>query len=795
MRAAFPLLRLAARDLIGGLANGFSGFRVLLAGLALGVAAVAAAGSVVSSVEAGLTRDARALLGGDIEAARLYLPLSEPQRERLSRLGHLSEIAETRAMASRADGRGRALLVEVKAVDDAYPLVGAARLEPPLPLSESLAERGGVFGVAAAPQLLRRLDLSPGDRVRIGAAEFEIRAALSAEPDAAARVFAIGPRVLIAAPGLAATGLVRPGSLITHAVRVAAPGIPVREVEAALADETWRLRGLDAAAPGTQRFLDTIGRFLSWAGLTALLVGGVGVGGAVAAMLETRRPILAILKSQGATNRQIVALHALVVGGVATVGILIGLLLGGLAPWPVAALIADAPGLPLPAQPVPALYPLPLARAALAGGLVAALFAWWPLARSREVPAALLLADVSGERAGRPSLPAVAGFGLLAVALTGLAAFSGDRPLSGLGFALGAAAVLGCFRGLALLTRLAAARLAPRVGDALTRVALANLGRKRSALAPMVVALGLGATALVALTEVQGNVSAQVGNGRGDDRPSHFFIDIQPDQAAAFADLVAAVPDAAIEDDAPMVRGRVVSLGGRPADPDAVDPEVRWVLSGDRGFTAAALPPRGADIVAGSWWSGVPDRPLVSVEKGVAEGLGLSIGDTVGINVLGREIAATVANTRAVRWASLAMNFAFVFSPGVLDGAPHTRIATVKVPPEGEAALERRIADALPNVSAIRVADVLERVQGLSDAGGRAVLAVTAITLAAGLLVLAGAVAAGLGERLDQAVVLKVLGARRRDLMRVTAWEFLIVGGIVGGVAAASRRRRAAPPR
>jgi putative ABC transport system permease protein len=784
MSRGFPLLRLAARDLAGGLGNGFSGFRVLLAGLALGVAAVAAAGTVVSSVEAGLTRDARALLGGDVEASRLYLPPTAEETARLSGFGRISQIAETRAMAVRADGFSRALLVELKAVDAAYPLVGAVKLEPPRPLAEILAERDGAFGVAVAPQLLHRLDLTVGDRLRLGEAEFQIRAALVVEPDAAARVFSLGPRVLIGLSGLPATGLFRPGSLITHAVRIAAPGkISARAVEAALGGEVWRARGLDAASPGTRRFLDAIGRFLSWAGLAALLVGGVGVGSAVAAALESRRPILAILKSQGATNRQIVVLHALTIGGVSALGILAGLILGGLAPWPVAALIAAAPDLPLPAAPIPALYPLPLARAALAGALVAALFAFWPLARTREVPAALLLADVSGERAAPMPLAAWTGFFLLAVALAALAAFSGERPGLGLGFACGAAAALAFFRGLAAAARRAAAALIPHARDALWRIALANLARPRSALAPMVVALGLGATVLVALSQVQGNLSAQVGSGRGDDRPSYFFIDIQPDQAARFAELVAAVPGARIEDDAPMVRGRVVGLAGRPADPDKVDPEVRWVLSGDRGFTAAARPPRGADVVAGRWWSGTPEHPLVSVEKGVAEGLGLAIGDTVRVNILGREIVATVANLRAVRWTSLSMNFAFVFSPGAIDGAPQTRIATVKLPPEGEIFLERAVADALPNVSAIRVADVLDRVQGIADAGGNAVLAVTAVTLAAGLLVLAGAVAAGLRERLDQAVVLKVLGARRRDLIRVAAWEFLTVGGIVGVLA------------
>ncbi|WP_337996501.1 ABC transporter permease [Oleispirillum naphthae] len=783
--SGFPLFRLALRDLKGGFANGFSGFRVLLAGLALGVAAVAAAGSVVSSVEAGLARDARVLLGGDVEASRLYRPPDAAERAALERLGRVSEIAEARVMARRPDGTGRALLTELKAVDRAYPLAGALRLDPPLPPARAFAaDEGGEPGVAVAQGLLARLGLAVGDSVRIGNADFRIRARILAEPDSASRMFSLGPRAITDFAGLQATGLVQPGSLITYAARLAAPGLAAAAVQAALPDQAWRVRGLDNAAPGTRRFLDTIARFLAWAGLSALLVGGVGVASAVSAVLDARRPVLAVLKSQGATNRQIVALHAIVIGAVAAVGILAGLVIGAAAPWPVAALIGQ--GGMLPAAPLPALYPLPLARAAAFGALTAALFAWLPLLRAREVPAAALFQDVSGERASPISPAAWAVLAALLAALLALAAASGDRPELGLGFAAGAAAVLGLLRLAAAGISAAAARCHGAATGVLGRLALANLARRRGPLAPMMTALGLGATVLVTLTQVQGNVSAQVGSERGDDRPSYFFIDIQPDQASRFAEIVAAIPGAAMEDSAPMVRGRVVALKGRAADPNAVDPAVRWVLAGDRGFTAAARPPRGADIVAGSWWQGAPGKPQVSVEKGVADGLGLSIGDSVTVNILGREITATVASLRAVRWTSLSMNFAFVFSPGVIDAAPHTRIATVKAPPEGELPLERAVAAALPNVSAIRVADVLERVQGLSDVGARAVLAVTGVTVLAGLLVLGGAVSAGLRERLDQAVVLKVLGARRRELMRVTAWEFLGIGAITGAFAIAA---------
>lgn len=776
------LVRLAGRDLAGSFAHRLSGFRVLLAGLILGVGAVAAAGSVVSAVEAGLAHDARALLGGDVEAARLYTPLAPPERARLEAMGAVSEIAETRAMVRRADDPGRAVLAELKAVDAAWPLVGTLRLDPPLPSAEVFRVEDGMRGVAVAPQLLRRLDLAVGDAVRIGDASFRIRAAIRFEPDGGSRSFALGPRVLADLDGLRDTGLIQPGSMITWASRVAGTPAPdAASVKAALG-ETFRVRGLDAAAPGTRRFLDTIASFLTWAGLSALLVGGVGVASSVTAALEARRPILAVLKSQGATNRQIVGLHALVIGAVAAAGIGLGVALGALAPWPVAALIAGA-DTPLPAAPIPGLYAAPLLRAAGFGAVIAAAFAWWPLLRAREIPAASLLKDAEGDK--RSPIPAVAWAILAALVAAGLAlaAAAGDRPLAGIGFVVGAAAVLAGLRGVAWAAQKAVPPVARRVSGVLGRLALANLARRRSPMVPMMIALGLGATVLVTLTQVQGNVSAQIGSERGDDHPTYFFIDIQPADLDRFRAVVAAVPGARIEDEAPMVRGRVVRINGLPAVAEALPPDARWVVRGDRGLTASALPPRGAEIVSGAWWRGAPETPQVSLADSVAEALGLKIGDTVTVNVLGREITATVASTRRVRWTSLSMNFTFVFSPGVIDAAPHTQLVTVKATPAAEAPLERAVARELPNVSAVRVADVLERVQGISDVGGRAVLAVTGVTVLAGLFVLGGAVSSGLRDRLNQAVVLKVLGARRRDLMRVTAWEFLAIGGIVGGFA------------
>jgi len=778
-----PLFRLAWADLRGSFAHGLSGFRVLLAGLILGVAAVAASGTVVESINAGLQNNARVLLGGDVNVQRLYRPATAEEKTILQHYGQISDVATLRVMARRSDGQGRFVLSELKAVDTAYPLVGAVKLQQALPLSDVFQNNG----VAVEGGLLRRLELQVGDPVIIGNGTFTIRAEILSEPDAAGGAFRLGPRVLTSFEGLRATGLVRPGSMISYKTRIKADDADIgrgmeTQVRAALKDESWRVMGLDDAARRSQRFLETVGRFLTWAGLTALLVGGVGVASAVAAVVDARRTVLAILKTQGATNAQIVTAQSLVIGAVALLGIVLGLVLGGLTPWPVSMVMTVGT---LPAAPIPDIYWGPLLRAAAFGALITAVFAWWPMLRVRDIPAANLLRDVESEH--RSSIPMRAWLVLLILlgGILALMAQTGDTPMMGLSFATGAIGVLALLRlvGYGVQKLVIPTVLRPGTG-VLGRLALSNMARRHSPMVSMLVALGLGATVLVSLTQVQGNISNQLGSARDRDYPTYFFIDIQPFQIEAFQKAMAASPQTRIEDMAPMVRGRVVRLNDEKADPTKADPSVRWVLQGDRGFTASAKPPRGAEIAEGDWWSPeAQPSPQVSVVKNVAEGLGVDIGDTVTVNIMGREITATIANLRTVRWASLAMNFAFVFSPGVLDGAPQTQIATVYVEPDQEIPLEHAVAKTLPNVTAIRIADVLVRAQGITDVGSQAVLAVTAVTVLAGLLVLGGAVSAGLRQRLDEAVILKVLGARRRDLLRVTAWEFLGIGVIVGGFA------------
>ena len=776
--------RLARRELRGGLGS----FRVFLACLALGVAAIAAVGSVSEAMRAGIARDARLLLGGDASIRLLHRPMPAEARAALGEAGRVSEVVAMRAMARPEAGGARRTLVELKAVDGAYPLFGAVELVGGGALADALAERGGVFGAAIDPALSRRLGLATGDLLRIGRAAFEVRAEIAREPDRATRFANLGPRAMIALDALPATGLVQPGSLVDYLYRVGfRPGLDgaawLQAFDARFPDAGWRVRDLRNASPGLKTFIGRATQFLTLVGLTALLVGGVGIANAVGGLLERRAGAIAILKCLGAPGGLVFEVYLIQTLALATAGIAIGVAAGALAPPLASELMAGLFPATLPFD----IHWRPLAMAAAFGYLATLAFSVWPLGKARETRAAHLFRALVAPPAGRPRAGYVALALGAAVALAGLALLASEDPVLTGWFILGALGVLALFGGgTALLLRTVRRLPSPRRPG--LRLAVANLHRPGSPTPGVVLSLGIGLTVLVAVALVQHNLGRQIGERIPDAAPSFFFIDIQPGQSDAFAELAAAVPGVERIERTPMVRGRIARVAGVPADEIEPPEDIAWALESERGLTYAARPPEGANVVAGAWWPEDYDGPpLLSFDEEIAAGLGVGIGDSIAVNILGREIEAEIASLRRIDWSTLAMNFVVVFSPGVLEAAPHAVISTVYADGiEAEEAVLLAATDAFPNVSAIRVKDALDNAARILEAVGVAVRATASVTLLAGVLVLAGAAAAGRRRRVYDAVVLKTLGATRRRVMGAYLAEYAMLGLLTAAVAAAA---------
>jgi putative ABC transport system permease protein len=777
------VLRLALREMRAGL----SGFVVFIACIALGVGAIAGISATARSLITGVGTQGRTILGGDLAVSLVQREAAPNERAFLERQGTVSSIATLRAMAVAGDGS--AALVEAKAVDARYPSVGALTNDPPGDAAALLAERDGVFGAIADPGLFDRLGLKPGDRITIGGATLALRAAIASEPDKIATGVGFGPRLILAQAALPATGLIQPGSLVRWTYRVSlVPGRAsdadvVRVQEEAgreLPDAGWEIRTRLNADPRFASNIERFTQFLTLVGLTALLVGGVGVANAVSAFVDRKRISIGILKSLGAPGRQIVAIYTMQVLMVAALGIALGLAIGAALPF----LASWALGGLLPIAIEPTIAPAQLGLAVLYGLLTALAFSIVPLGRAQDVPVSGLFRDRIAPASGRPRAVYLGAAALLALALVAVAvASSYDRRVALL-FVGAAALTFGLLRLIAA-GLMAAARRLPHPRQPLLRLALANVHRPGALTASLVLSLGLGITLLVTLAVIDGNLQREITRTLPAQAPNAFFIDVPSAQSAPFgAFLAERAPGSTIED-VPMMRGRIVALGGQPVGQAKPNPDAAWVLDGDRGITYAAAIPEGSTLEAGQWWpADYAGPPLVSFDGELARGIGLKLGDEVTVNVLGRAVTARIANLRKVEWRRLGINFVMVFSPNTFAGAPNTHLATLTLPAGADPALEGRIlreaARAFPAVTSVRVRDAIEAVGQIVSQLVLAIRIASSVALVASLLVLAGALAAGHRARLYDAVVLKTLGATRWKLLGAYIVEYGVLGLATG---------------
>ena len=769
---------LARRELRGGVRP----FRLLVMCLALGVAAIAAIGSTRAALFAGLRADARSLLGGDLELSSTTMELEDSE---LAIAGStLSRTVDLRAMARH---RESSALVELKAVDGAYPLYGAVETEPPGALREVVANGGALVD----PALAARLSLVVGDALTVGDAVLTVRGLLVTEPDRGIRGFELGPRVMVAPEALPATGLVQPGSLVRYSYRVKLP--ETVDVEKVAEPLRARLPGTRIvthtdATPGVKRFIDRVTQFLTLVGLTALLVGGVGVSNAVSTFIESKLSTIATLKCVGAASRTVTAVYLGLTALLAMLGIAVGVVVGAAAPIVVLPLVAQA--LPIVARG--GLYWQPLAQAAAFGAVTAMVFALWPLARVSAVkPASLFRSRVVTARA-RPTggMLAATIFGL--VVLVALVVVGARDPSTAAVFVGAVSVAFVVFAAMARLVARVATGLAARIGASPLRLGLGGVARNSASTNRTAMTLGLGLTVLSAIAIIESNLSRELGEGRTTDPPAFFFVDIQAAEATAFQDELAALPGVTRVDSVPMLRGRITAVAGKPVDTLVVPERSRWAIESDRGMTYAARPPEGTRIAQGTWWSDdYAGPPLVSFDAELARDLGVGLGDTLSFSVLGRELTATIASLRDIDWRGMNINFTVVLSPAALAGAPHTVLATAHVAPAQEEAVFERVAKDFPHVSTVRVRDGIARLQSIMAGIAAAVRSAAALTLLMGLLVLVAGIIASQTQRIQDAVVFKVVGATRATAAAVflaehglTGFATALVASILGSAAA-----------
>ena len=773
--------RLAAREL----RSGVRGFRIFLACLALGVAAIAAAGSTAEAFRHGLASQAREILGGDLSFSVENRDFTARERAAFDRLGTTTYAAAARAMAQAPGGERR--LVSLRGVDARFPLAGKVQIDGAPNLTAALAEGNGLPGAVVEPALLDRLGLKIGDRFEAGPMTLVVRARLISEPDGLSRGFSLAPRVLVRREVLEASGLLAPGGLSGRTVRIALPAnqdprAVGKTVQAAFPEAHLRVRDRLDAAPGARRLIDQLEYFLGFIGLASLVAGGLGVAGAVSAYLATRQASIAILKALGAESGLIRELHLIQIGVLALLGVAIGLFVGAVAPLALGQLAGS--NLPIPA--LFKIYPWPLAKAGLFGVLAAAAFSLIPLARARVTPPSALFRRTPAARLplGLETFGAVlAGLGLAALAVA-----TAPTPVAAAIMIAGVLVAFGLLSALGVAAAWIAGK-ARRLTHGPVKLGLANLAGPGSAARTASPAIGLGVALLACVVLIQSALLAQVSDVAPRTAPAMVFTEIPGDQTAAFDAVVARVTGPLTEETylrMPFVTGRISAVKGKLVDAKAIKPSERWAFDNDISLSLFAREPKNAGIVAGRWWR--PDYagpPLVAMNVEIAQAAGLKVGDTITLQVLGRDIEAKVAVLRKVDFGGFGPNFALILNPSALEGADLRNVAIARLDRAREATLTRELGRAFPSVNVISVREQLDAAAALFDRLALAVRGAAAVAGLAGLLVLAGAIAAGARARAREAATLKVLGATRGQILAAYAVEYGAVGLIAGAAGVA----------
>lgn len=773
--------RLARTDLSWRL----RGLRLLVACLFLGVAALAAIGTLTGSIERELASRGRTILGGDLGLEVWQRALTPAETAAIQALGRIS--VGTRLQATATAGEAT-VPVQLKAVDRNWPLVGTLALKDGRHVGAPPAGQAWLAEGAA-----ERLALAPGQRFTIAGQPLIVGGIIADEPDRLGEGFGWGVPVIVDAAFPAQAGLTATGSQFRTRARVAfaAPYDPAEasdSLKRRFPTSGFALRTRDKAAPGAENFIDRMGEFLVLVGLAALVIAGIGIGLGVASWLEGRRASIATLKVLGATSADIARITLLQVAAAAAVAILAGLAVGVLA----TPLLAAALGQLLPVSPGFVVDPRALAVAAAYGLLVALVFTAPPLARARAFPAmALMRARVSPLALPwrHAALPVALGL----AAIVALALSTAAQPKVTLGFLAGAAGTLALLGGLGWALRRLAARL-PRPRGPLLRTALANLHRPGSQVPALVTALGFGLSAFVLLAAVQTAMSANIAARVPQRAPDFFVLDVPRERAADFRAAVAAAAPGAQVRMVPNLRGAILAYGPPGAMTRVADltkvADNAWALRGERGLTYSDRVPEGNTVTAGAWWPGdYSGAPLVSVDEKLAEAIGLRLGDRLSVSLLGVEREATIASFRRIEWDSMGFNYVLVFSPNMLADAPHNLAATIdlaiaadgtKHRPPG---LLRSLVRAFPAASVIETGPILRDARALLDQVSLAILAAAGVAVLAGIAVLIGAIAAARAARIYDIAVLRVLGASRGQVIAVLLGEYGLLALILALIA------------
>ena len=764
------------------LRSGVSGFRIFLTCLILGVGTISAIGTVKSGIEIAISEKGSELLGGNAEAEFTYRLATTEELKWLETISqNISGIIEFRSMAKFVEGgANERALTQVKAVDNEYPLIGNVQLVSGKSFKDVFRQPKSAV---MESDLASRLGINIGETFSLGLTKFVLRDIIQSSPDDAGTNFGLGPRTIIKSEDLLDSGLIAPGTLFTAKYRLLIEPLKNLDELRALAKIKFENNGMrwrDArnGAPGISEFVNRLSAFFIMVGLAGLVVGGVGIGSAVKSYLNRKISTIAVMRSLGATNFQIFMTYFVQLAIISFIGITIGLVIGASVPHLCAPLLKVL--IPIPISIVFSIKPI--AEAAIYGTIIATLFTLWPLSRCENIKAAALFREMNLIKDGFPRLKYLVLSFILVLILLIISAVFNQNPELTSWFALGFT--------VALVTLFLSARILMycikkfgRIinGHPSTRWALAAMGGTQEGTNNSLIAIGLGLTVLAIIGQVDGNLRTSINNNLPEVAPSYFVIDIQKSQIEEVRDILNSNKGVISFDEAPMLRGIITKINNKQASEVAGD---HWVIRGDRGITYFEELPKRFNLTKGQLWpKDYSGATQISFAAEQAEELGIGIGDSVTVNIMGREITGEITSLRNVDFSSAGIGFVIAMNPSALKTAPHSFIMTIYASTEAETAVFNNLSSRFSNITLIKVRNVIERVSNLLSSMATASSYGALTTLAMGFLVLLGSAASGQSARSYDAAILKTLGATRKDLIISYIIRFSLVGATAGLVA------------
>ncbi len=769
-------------------------FLFVVLAVAAGVGALSGVRGFSQSFRSTLTDESRTVMAADL-TARQFNPPSEEQIAKLDDLvkqgvDHtlVTETISMAASAQAAPGSDAATpaLVSIKAVDPAkYPYYGAVKLDPPMALRDAIGEDS----VAVANDVLLRLGVKTGDRLRIGTGVFRISAVVVNEPDRMSGSMNVGLRMLMSRAGFEHTGLMGFGSrgAYRYLFRMSPGAPPVAVVRAdlkrALPDSL--VADFRESNPIITRGLDRATTFLSLVSLIAMIVGALGVAMAMHAHLQQKMDNIAVMKSLGATSRDVIGIYTIqtlllgFAGGIA--GVIVGRIVERIFPILLSRFFQMdfQSGLNLDAA----------AQGIAVGVLTTLLFTLPPLLAIRRVRPALILrrdmpdARMNWRRRFAETRSAIVVGGLILIGIGAVAGWLAESARVGGYFAAGLAASLLILamvatlllRGIRIFVRRAPWRI-----PTLTRQGLANLYRQGNQAQAIMVALGVGVMFTLTVYLVQHSLVSEIVQTAPPDMPNVFLIGITPDQVRPLQQLIGEQKGVqATPEFAPSVPVQIASVNGTPFD--RLDlPTTGRRFRGSRSVMFSEDQPRSLSVVQGAWWKKGEAMPVVSIDEEAARTLGLKVGDKVGISAAGKDVEARVTSIHRVEQMRAGAVNEFVFNPAALEGMPATFYGGVRMRPADVGALERAAYAKFPTVTVINVAEALAIVQQVVDQVALVIRFLSAFAILAGAIILAASVAGTRFRRVREVVILKTLGATRRSAGRIFSVEFLTLGAVAG---------------